>query len=137
MVVELDEIQRLLKSDSLTRIETEISVKRGSSIYKDDLPILIGFIKKEIESSEFSINSIAKFINDNEKTIADFGLLLLESYVKQMLSLGIAITYAIYLMYLQEKNNALLEQYLIKRRIPDPIKFLNKLNAIASKMNII
>lgn len=135
MSAEFEKVRHLLASDSLKRVETQISEKIGCSIYKDNLPILVQLIEKEIDCSLISIDVISNFIDNNEKVIVDFGLLLLEKESIQMLSLGFSITYAIYLILLQRKDDVSLEDYLVRRRIPDSIKFLKQLNAIKHKMN--
>ena len=134
---EINEVETLLKSDSLNRVESLISKKVGASIYKDDLPILIGIIKKEIDCSEISVGEISRFIVGNEKIIIDFGCLLLERRAVQMLSIGISITYAIYLIFLQKKNDTLLKEYLKKRRMPDAILFFNQLKDIEQQLSIL
>ena len=136
MQIELDEIKNLLNSNSLNRAETRISEKIGASIYKDELPILMQLIKKEIDSSEISIDIISKFINENEDKIVEFGLLLLKKGSTQMLSIGISITYSIYLIYLKRKEDAFLEGYLVRRGIPDSVKFMKQLKNIGIKINI-
>jgi hypothetical protein len=130
MPVELNEISNLLNSDSLNRIETRISEKLGISIYKDDLPILTELIKKEIDSSGFSIDHISKFINDDEDAIVNFGFLLLKDKSTQMLSIGVSITYAIYLIFLQNKDDSSFEEYLVRRGIPDSKKVLKQIKSI-------
>ena len=130
MQIEADKLEHLLNSDSLTRVETQMVEKLGTSIYKDDLPLLIQLIKKEIDASEIPIDVIAEFIGDNEKMIVEFGLSLLNKKPNQMLCIGVSITYSIYLILLQRKDDTFLEQYLVKRRIPDSAKFFKQLKGI-------
>ena len=136
MQVELGEIRNVLNQESLNRVETQISEKLGASIYKEDLPVLVQLMKKEIDLSGISIDVISEFIDDNESIIVEFALLLLKKRPAQILSIGVSITYSIYLILLQRENDVLLEEYLDRRRIPGSIMFLKQLKDIGIKMGI-
>jgi hypothetical protein len=136
MLVELNEINNLLNSDSVIKIEAQISEKLGVSIYKDDLPILMQLMKKEIDSSGISIGVISKFVNDHQDVIIEFGSLLLKGKSTQMLSIGVSITYTIYLILLQSKDDSSLKEYLVRRGIPDWKNFLKQIKNIGIKLNI-
>ena len=136
MGILLEQIEEVLKNRSLTDVEDRIAEKAGCFIYRDDLPTFIGLIKKEVEFSDLPISVVSEFINNNQDAIVQFGGLLLEDKSPQMLSIGISISYAIYMIYLKEKNDKLLGAYIIKRRIPDPAKFLAELINIGEKVGL-
>ncbi len=135
-MVNLNELEKLLSSSSLQQIEGSIADKMSCELYKDNITLLTGFIKEEVDSSRLSIQDIDYFINNNSREIIDFGIKFLGKSRIQSLSAGIAITYSIYLIYLKNKDEKELLEYLKRRRIPQPQKFLEQLWTIKEEMNI-
>lgn len=121
------EVTNLLKSDSVINIENAIAEQKECEIYKDDLPLLLNFINDEITQSELSIAELKSFINNNSDKVIAFAINFLADQSPKSLSTGIAITYSIYLIYLEYKGNQLLEAYIKRRRIPNAKKFLLQL----------
>ncbi|MEO9803753.1 MAG: hypothetical protein ABJD58_11805 [Cyclobacteriaceae bacterium] len=126
----------LLSDDSLSRIEGEIASNAGCDIYKDNLPLLAGFQKEEIECSMLSMAEIEDFSRNNSEELIEFGKLFLAESNPESLSSGIAISYSIYLIYLKDKGEKQLLDYLKKRRIPKPQKLMKQLQSIGEKMKL-
>ncbi len=98
--------------------------------------MLLGFMKTEIDASQLNIDDIELFIRPNDKQIVDFAQLLLEKDKPQFLSVGISITYAIYMIYLKDKSSTELLEYLKRRRIPKPQKLLAELVSIGKRISL-
>lgn len=120
----------ILKNDIVTKIESQIVKEKKCSIYKEDLPLIVSFLVDEINQSELSIEELEMFINRNSDKIIAFAKRFLDGQSPKSLSHGIAISYAIYLIYLERKNDQLLESYIKRRRIPNPEKFLFHLKKV-------
>jgi hypothetical protein len=132
----ISELEGLLSSTSLLEIESSIANKIGCDLYKDNIPLLTGFIKEEVDASKLSIKAIERFLESNSDAVIDFGLKFLAKSNPQSLSIGIAITYSVYLIYLREKGEKKLLEYLQKRRIPKPQKLLEQLLSIKKEMKL-
>jgi len=135
-MLNVDDVETLFNSGTLTQIETTICGVLGCSLYKDNRPLLVGFAKKEIEASQLNIADIKKFIEDSPNVIIEFGKQILGNSKPESLTIGIAISYSIYLIYLQHKSENELLEYLKRRRIPQPQKFLDQLLVIKREMNL-
>jgi len=120
----LNRIEDLLKSDATIEIENSIAERKKCKIYKDDLPLLLNFLKDEVEQSELSIEELTHFIDNNKDDIVEFAICFLNGNSPATLSTGVAISYSIYLIYLRNKDAKQLELYIKKRRIPNSGKFL-------------
>ena len=127
-------IEALLNNKILSKIEIEIAEIKKCEIYKDNLPLLVKLIKDEIDSSKLSIDKIKNFIESNSKAIINFGQLLLDKSNPKSLSIGISISYSIYMIYLKEKEEEELLEYLKRRKIPGAQKFLEELKLIEKKL---
>lgn len=130
------EIEELLNSPSLQKIENTIADKMNCDLYKDNISLLSGFIKEEVDVSLLSIEDIESFIDNHIGKVIDFGLKFLVNSKPQSLSTGIAITYSIYLIYLKGKGEKELLEFLKKRRIPKPQKLLQQLLDIKKEISI-
>lgn len=135
-MVNISELEGLLSSSCLHQIENSIANKKNCDIYKDDLSLLTEFKKKEVDASMLSLNEIEKFLENNKEKVINFGLKFLENINPQSLGIGIAISYSIYLIYLKEKSEKELLEYLKRRRIPNPQKLLEQLWNIKKEMSI-
>lgn len=125
--MEVSIIEKILRNPQTVEIENSIAKQVGCDIYKDDLLLMARFIKEEIENSQLSADRIEGYINKNKEVIITFGVNFLEKSKPESLSAGIAITYSIYLIYLKEKDEKELLEYLQRRRIPKPQKLLEQL----------
>lgn len=135
-MVNVNEVIALLSNSNLQQIECDIADKMSCEIYKDNIHLLAGFIKDEVDSSMLSIRDIESFIDNNSKEIIDFALRFLGKSKIQSLSIGIAITYSVYLIYLKDKGAKEILEYLKRRRIPKPQKLLEQLWNIKKEMGI-
>lgn len=135
-MVNVSELEELLSSSSLQQIESTIADEIGCDLYKDNISLLTGFIKEEVDASMLSVKDIGNFIDNHSGEVIDFGLKFLGKSKPQSLSTGIAITYSIYLIYLKDKDEKKLLEYLKKRRIPKPQKLLEQLLSIKKEMSI-
>jgi hypothetical protein len=135
-MVNTHDVKALLESPSLQQIEVAIAAKMDCSIYKDNMDILIGFIQAEIDSSMLSIDDIKDYIVNHSDEIVEFGQLLLGKAKPERLSIGIAISYSVYMIYLKEKGEQELLEYIRRRRIPKAQKVLEQLQAIQKEMNL-
>ncbi len=122
-----NKITSLLKSDAVVEIESKIAEQKNCTIYKEDLPLLVGFMIDEVHQSELSIEELSSFIKSNNVEITAFAISFLDGQSPKSLSTGIGITYAIYLLYLEHKGDEILELYIKRRQIPNPKKFLLQL----------
>lgn len=122
-----NKITALLKSDDVISIENRIAEQKKCTIYKEDLPMLVGFLIDEVHQSELSIEELSSFIKSNKDNITKFAISFLDGQSPKSLSTGIAITYSIYLIYLKRKGDESLEAYIKRRRIPNANKFLLQL----------
>lgn len=122
-----NKIISLLKSDTIVEIESKIAEQKNCTIYKEDLPLLVGFMVDEVNQSELSIEELSSFIKSNNVEITAFAISFLDGQSPKSLSTGIAITYAIYLLYLEHKGDEMLELYIKRRRIPNAKNFLLQL----------
>jgi hypothetical protein len=122
-----DEIISLLKTDIVVGIENKIAEQKKCTIYKEDLPLLVGFMVDEVDQSELSVEELSRFIKSNSVEITAFAISFLDGQLPKSLSTGIAITYAIYLLYLKHKGDEMLELYIKRRRIPNAKMFLLQL----------
>jgi hypothetical protein len=127
----VDKIEDLL--EIVNRLDEEIVQQLNSTMYNEDADILISLKRKEVEASELSIVDIARYIRENEEKIKKFAAKLFSNRKPYSLSIGISVTYAIYLIYLFERPDNLLD-YLRRRRIPEPAKFLAQLQKIKTKL---
>ncbi len=125
-----NKITSLLKSDAVVEIESKIAEQKKCKIYKDDLPFLVNLVMDEVNESELPIEELSYFINSNRDKIIEFAIYFLDGQSPKSLSTGIAITYSIYLIYLKDKGDELLEHYIKRRRIPNPRKFLLHLKKV-------
>lgn len=132
----ISELEGFLSGSSLQLIESSIADKISCDLYKDNISLLTGFIKEEVDASMLSIKVIDSFLDNNPEEVINFGLKFLGKTKPQSLSTGIAITYSIYLIYLKEKDEKELLEYLKKRRIPKPQKLLEQLLSIKKEMNL-
>lgn len=128
-------IMVLLTSESVMQIENKIAEQKKCKIYKEDLPFLVNLIVEEVNQSEIPIKELEYFINNNQDKIIEFAFYFLDGQLPNSLSTGIAITYSIYLIYLKDKGDKSLEDYIKKRRIPNSLKFVAHLKKIKDKIN--
>lgn len=135
-MVNVRDLEELLSSSSLQQIESTIAAEMSCDLYKDNISLLTGFIKEEVDASMLSVKDIESFLDNNPEEIIDFGLKFLGKSKPQSLSTGIAITYSVYLIYLRDKDEKELLEYLKKRRIPKPQKVLEQLLSIKKEMNL-
>ncbi len=126
-MINISNLNDLLSSAHLLQVETAIASNMNCELYDDDKSILIDFMNKEIEQSGLSVETISYFIMNNSKEIIYFAEHFLSKYKPEVLSIGISITYGIYMIYLREKSENELLSYLKKRRIPKPSIFLKEL----------
>ncbi|MFP4544916.1 MAG: hypothetical protein ACLFQU_11840 [Candidatus Kapaibacterium sp.] len=130
MEISIRKIKRILVNSQTVEIENTIANEVGCDIYKDDVSILLELIVKEIKCSGLSIKKIENYIYENKEIIISFGIKLIGNRSPEFLSTGIAITYSIYLIYLEEKSEKQLLEYIRKRRIPNAESFLKQLLSI-------
>lgn len=135
-MVKISEIEILLGSSGLQRIENAIADKLNCDLYKEDFSLLTGFIKEEVDASLLSIQDIGNFIDNYSDEVIDFGVEFLGDIKPQILTIGIAITYSVYMIYLKWKDEKELLEYLKRRRIPKPQKLLDQLLSIKKGMNL-
>lgn len=132
MIFEKD-VQRLLNNPTLNEIEHEIATKVNSSV--DYSPMLINVCEKEISDSNLSIEKIENYIIAEKDLVISFGVkLLIQNGSPQNIGHGVSVTYAIYLIYLDEHKEKLLE-YIQKRRIPKPKKVVAELIEIRDSLH--
>lgn len=135
-MVSVNDLESLLATSSLQQVERAIADKMNCDLYKDNVSLLTRFIKEEVDASMLSILDIESLIKNQSEEVIDFGQMFLDKYKPQSLSIGIAITYSVYLIYLKEKDEKELLEYLKKRRIPKSQKLLEQLLAIKKEMNL-
>lgn len=137
MQIKTEEIEQILNNPKLITIEVEICKQIGSEVYRDDLPLLARIYKEEIEDSQIHFGEIERCINEDADNIIRFAVLFLtnENDETEMLSSGIAISYAIYLIYLKERESDLLD-YLYRRRIPQHKKLRDTLLSVKEAMRL-
>ena len=131
-----NKVIEILQNNFVIEIEAQIAKEKKCSIYKEDLPLIVNFLVDEINQSELPIDEIAMFINKNSNRIIEFAKQFLDGQSPKSLSHGIAITYAIYLIYLKKNNDQLLESYIKRRRIPNPKKFLLDLKKVKKEISL-
>ena len=130
MKISLERIETILRSEPVNYVESALAKQLRCVIYKENINLLASFLKKEIEASQISIDKIEKYIEENKNKIVFFGVNLLKNNTPEKLSTGVAITYAIYLIYLKTKKNREFLDYLKRKRIPKAEKFLNQIKNI-------
>jgi len=135
-MVNVNELEELLDNSNLQYIENTIADKLNSNVYKENLPLLIGLMKEEVDTSMLSLNIIKDFIDNHSDDVIDFGLSFLDKSKPESLCIGFAITYAIYIVYLKEKDEKELLQYLKQRGIPKASKLLEKLLYVKEKIDL-
>lgn len=135
-MVNVNDLETLLGHSALEQIESVIADKMNCDLYKDNVSLLTGFIKEEVDASMLSLHDIENFIENHSEEIIGFGQMFLGKSKPQSLSTGIAITYSVYMIYLKEKDEKELLEYLKKRRIPKPKKLLDQLLSIKKDMNL-
>jgi len=133
-MININKIEKILNSPNLQQIEDTIANKLGCGLYKDNISLLAGFLKEEIDASMLSLYDIEYFMINHSQEVIEFGLKFLGKSKLQSLSAGIAITYSIYLIYLKNKDERELMEYLKRRRIPKPQKLLEQLYTIRKEM---
>ncbi len=132
----LNDLKVLLNDVTLNHVEGLIAEKLGCEIYKDNIPLLTGFVEKEVDASMISITDIESFIKTNSDRIVEFAEKFWGKGKPQSLSIGIAITYSIYLIYLIDKDEKRLLEYLKKRRIPAANNLVKQLLSIKKEMDL-
>ncbi len=127
-------IEGLLKSDAVTAADDAIAARLGCSIYREDLPMLAGFMTEEIGQSNLTLSQISDFVSGYPAAIAEFAQLFFGKSRPETLSAGVSVTYAIYLLYLRNRTEADLLAYIDRRRIPNGDKLTAKLTKAKAKM---
>ena len=135
-MVNVNDLETLLGHSALQQIENIIADKMNCDLYKDNASLLTGFIKEEVDASMLSLHDIENFIGNHSEEIIGFSQIFWGKSKPQSLSTGIAITYSVYMIYLKEKDEKELLEYLKKRRIPKPKKLLEQLLSIKQEMNL-
>ncbi len=135
-MVNVNDLEALLGNSSLQQIEATIADRMDCDLYKDNVSLLTVFIKEEVDASMLSVLNIESFIKSQSEEVIDFGEMFLSKSKPQSLSTGIAITYSVYIIYLKEKDEKELLEYLKRRRIPKPKKLLEQLQSIKKEMNL-
>lgn len=136
MEVGTDQVLAFFNNPRVVEIENAIAEYKKCKIYKENTLLLATFQKKEIEESQLNIGQIEGFIENNSKLIVEFSKLFLEKHPVESLSCGVAISYAIYMIYLTGKTEKLLEEYIKRRRIPNRKNVLKHLMSIKAKMRL-
>ena len=134
-MVNISDLETLLDNTTLQAIDDAIADKMNCEIMRDDLPIVIKFIKEEVDASMLSIIEIESFINEHAAEIIDFGIRLLGNTQPEGLRVGNAITYGIYLIYLDSKEEKELLEYIKRRRIPKAQSVVKEFQGIKQAMN--
>ncbi len=129
-----DNIEAFLKTEIVLNIENEIAKRIESDIYRENLPLLAGFVEEEIKASDMDFKGLKRFVTENQLEITEFGFNFLNGSKINSLSSGIVITYTIYLIYLKEKEESELLKYLKRRRMLNPQNILKKLLIVKDKM---
>lgn len=130
------ELKTLLANTYLQRIENEITRKMDCALYNDNLPVLIRIMKGEVDESVLPLSDIENFIIHHSQLIIDFGVLFLGKYRPESMVQGFTILYSIYLIYLKRNDEAGLLEFLKRRRIPKPQKFMVELLHIKQELNV-
>lgn len=133
-MIEKIELVKILASHNLNWIEKTIAEKIPCRLYKDNSDILIRFMQEEIDLSYISLSEIVNYIDKNSSTIVEFGVRFLRLYNPEMISIGIAITYSIYLIYLEEKGYSELLEFLKRRRIPQPENLATQITSVKNSL---
>jgi hypothetical protein len=130
-------IEALLKNQILIEIENEISAYFGCKILRSNRELIISTIEHDILVSNLTIDNLDVFINENKKTIIDFGILLLKNDTpNEGIYFGFSILYATYLIFLVANNKNSLLAFLKSLRIPKAKLFLKHLYEIKVIMAI-
>jgi hypothetical protein len=136
MELELTELIDLVNKPAIENIENSIAKKMNFTIYKDNFDKIIHSLKKEIGNSGLKLEKIAEFIATQPQKIEEFSILFLKNENPEMLSIGFSLNYAIYIIYLIEKSEEDLYDFIVLRRIPQAKKVVKQLMDIKKKMNI-
>lgn len=134
MIDILTDIERIINSENLTEIENAIAKEQNCKVYKDNIQLLIGFIKKEVEICDFSLTQIENYLKNNSNQIINFSRIFLEKSNVSTLSIGISISYSIYLLYLKNKTEDNLLSFIKNRRIPQAKKLVKELLLVKSSL---
>lgn len=135
MKEEINKIETLFHDASLNDIEKVIAETTNCNLYRENLSLLAKFTVDEIDASGLAISQIEDLIKHQPKKIIEFGQSYLKKFNPKTLSTGIAISYSIFIIYLEDKSEKELLEYLQRRRIPSPKNILEKLLAVKKEMN--
>lgn len=136
MTITVRNIQSLLEKKEVSGVESAIVDELKCNLYRENLSLLASFSKEEIDVSGLSLEKIERFIERNPNEIVEFGQLLFEDSKPESLGKGIAISYAIYLIYLKEKRKKDLYEYLKRREVLKSKKMLARLQLIKMNMQL-
>ena len=123
-------LEHLLHSPFWQDLEAQIADQVRSTLYRENLPLLLQWLEGEITTSGLPFNEIRTFIEAHPAEVIRFSVAVLRQSPPGQPSIGISVTYAIYLIYLKTKSEEELLSYIVKRRIPEPKKVLKKLQNI-------
>ncbi len=133
-MIKEEELDTIFYSNVFQEINNEIALKSNCSV--DKSPILFDMVKREILDSGVSPERIKFFIQNKRKLIIDFGIkfLLFNNNKPDVIGCGACITYSIYLIYIEDMPEKLLE-YINYRRIPRAKTVLKELMLIMTEIN--
>ncbi|TJZ53564.1 hypothetical protein FAZ15_16090 [Sphingobacterium olei] len=132
----MNQIGLLLNNEFLISVEKRIVENIGCELYRENTQILEGFIEKEVQLSLIPVDEIKNVIETQQNQLVEFSKYFFMKKKPKTLSTGIAITYSIYLIYLQSKTSQELLEYLQRRKIPNPQILVNSLINIKEKLNL-
>ena len=133
-MIKLKHVEKLMNNVHLKRIEQNIAKKTGCELYKENLKLIMGFTVEEIIASGLTIEEIQNFIEKNPRLIEDFGFKFLKHFDAKVLSPGTAITYSIYLIFLEKTTKQEFLDYLKRRKIPNQRELLNTILEVKEEM---
>lgn len=130
------EVADLMESKLCMQVDKKLLNAVEASLYQEDAPILARILTKEINSSVFSLSQIESYIRNNEEKIVNFGIELTRGIKNLVFPPGISITYTIYLLYLESKDDNEFLSYLKQKNIQNQKTFLKELKDVYRSLNL-
>ena len=130
------EVEAVLRDPIYIEAENTIAEKSSCKINNDYFDIKVNIIKDKINHSIFILGDIENFVINNTELLSNFAPFVLDGKKGATLGIGFALSYAIYIMYLQTSDSKELLEYFKKIRLPAPKREVKEFLEIKKRMNL-
>jgi hypothetical protein len=134
MAISVKDVEQVLSKMDVIEIENEIAKNANCKVIRENASVLMSLTLKNIETSGLELKDIENLLINHRDEVIRFADLFLQEEKLNALGLGISFTYAIYLIYLRNKSEEDLLNYLRRRKIPQAKKVCEQLQNSFAKL---